>query len=345
MPRGRVLWFAAAFVLIAAVVALAFVAPPFAVTRMLAVVSSEWLVTGPLDQDGRVTAAAKRLLGAYVQVSLASNLADRIAEDTKSEEEFLMQAMTVVRDKVLNQSQFDHIPRPWQVLVAGAGFCNQINGSVAMIAAHRFEVSQVWGLYEAERQLSPHAVGRVWSSTRRDWIYFDAFYDVPVMYTRQADGTVRYLDVPQPPAVAKRTAPKREYYALPGWIMVEMRPTFAGFVMARSGAVSPTTVARTTTGARTTTVAATATMIETVVPALADPTIGTLPPRQKLDDRVFERISSEYVKVRLDDLAGRDCRAAYLRIARDPEAATDERAAELATIASRFAAEHGSLTD
>ena len=262
-------------------------------------------------------------------MGLAAEIADRIAARTTTDEEFLIAAMTVVRDNVLNQSQWDHIPRRWPVLVAGAGFCNQSNGAVAMIAARRFEMSQLYALYDPVKRESRHTVGRAWSAKRGEWLYFDASWDVPVLYTRDADGRPHYIEGGYPAPIARRTPPDRRLYEQRGWILAEMKPTFLGYAIARlPGRVAspPPNTAKD----------------EAVAPNLAGVSIVPimpLPPRTKLNDAAFARVSRDYVNARLVDLTGGDAAEMYREIAKDPAAAADDRVAELAILASQFAAE------
>lgn len=333
MFRSRVVW--AILVLIVLVVVSAFVIPPSqSITRAVALASSEWLLTGPLDTDDRATRIGKRVIGAYVQMAVGAAIANRVEKRASSEEEILHQIMLVVRDKTLNQKQFDHIPRRWPALIAGAGYCDQINGAVAMIAARHFEKSQLYGLYEAETRNSPHTIGRVWSKTRNDWIYFDAFYEVPVMFTRGADRQPQYLTVAAPAVpMPSRTKVPEGYYALPGWIMTDMHATFAGFLMARASgeALAPATPAPAPEPEKKEEI------VETSRPALSNPPIPVLPPRQKIEENTFATISESYVRARLDDLFDETATPAYQKIADKTVAQGDDRATEIATMAGLFA--------
>ena len=292
------------------------------ITRAVALASSEWLVTGPLDSDGRVKTAAKRVVGSYVQMAVAAEIADRIQKNAASEEELLYKIMLVVRSKVLNQNQFDHIPRKWPALVAGAGYCDQINGAVATIAVRHFEKAQLYGLYEPDTMNSPHTIGRVWSSKRNDWIYFDAFYDVPRMFTRGEDRVPKYLNVAAAPPVASRGAVPVRYYSLPGWMMTDMKRTFGEFLLSRAStdALKPTS--------KEAPVA--------VAPAgpITNQPVPVLPPPENVRPDAFRDVSREYIRARLDDLL--DDSANYRVVAEEDVAKSDDRAREIAAMAAAF---------
>src|SRR5947207_3978232 len=133
------------------------------------------------EADTRVTRVFKRSLQLYIGSALASYLAARIEAAGESDEAILLRIMERVREVVLNQRQVPHAARTWSSLVSGLGYCDQINGEAAHVASHHFPRAQIYALYDAVRQSSPHSIGRVWSDTRRDWLYFDASADQPVI--------------------------------------------------------------------------------------------------------------------------------------------------------------------
>lgn len=262
---------------------------------------------------------AARIVGTWVEGALAARLAERAA-GAAADHVALERIVSAVRDQILNPSQVLHLPQDRRALLMGFGYCDQINAAIARAAASRFSSAQLFALYDAEQEISPHTVGRVWSSEREDWLYFDGFFERPVIYTRRPDGTVEYLPVTATP-VAARGKPREEFYQLGGWIMNEYRASLPGYLglrlMNRLGFGN----------------------IEAPPPQHVPGPPLLLPP-SPLDQAVFERIARRYLTARVNDLLGEDAIAgAYQGIATDADAARDWRAAQMAAAARLFAAE------
>lgn len=324
MSRGRYFLSLVVATILAGVGAL-FVAMPLPVLRTMSRLAAPAIMQGNSTTEGGAKMAAARLVGAYVNTSLAAHIADRVTAGAGSDEEALFRIVSTVRDHVLNQSQFDHIPRAWPVLVSGVGYCDQINGAVAIIAARRFAQAQLYAAYDRKLMTTPHTVGRVWSLQRGDWLYFDAFYDVPLIFTKAADGTPQFLKGGAAKPVARRGTPRYSAYALPGWVIAEFKPTFAAYLWNRVATrVAPAAVATQTAAA----------------PVLSP--LGTFPPapipvQTQFDDDAYAKISTDFVDARISDLLGEPSTAAYRRISEDPGAALDDRAKFVAEIAGQLA--------
>jgi hypothetical protein len=299
--------------------------PPL-VMRTMARLAAPSMMEGHSTTEGGAKITVARLAGAYVNTSLAAHVADRVTAGAGSDEEALFRIVSTVRDHVLNHSQFDHIPRAWPVLVSGVGYCDQINGAVAIIAARRFQQAQLYGAYDKKLMTTPHTVGRVWSSQRKDWLYFDAFYDVPLIYTKAADGTPHFLQPGAANRVVRRGAPDYSTYALPGWVIAEFKPTFGAYLWNRVAArVAPAAAVPTQTEA---------------TPALS--ALGTfqpapIPAKTRFNDDAYAKISTDFVDARISDLLGEPSADAYRSISNDASAQLDERAEYVAEIAGKLA--------
>jgi hypothetical protein len=217
---------------------------------------------------------------------------------------------------VLNQTQVPHLPRRWSSLASGLGWCDQINGAAARVAAHAFKRAQLYALYDAAHKTSPHTIGRVWSDGRNDWLYFDAFYETPVVFARKQNGAPEFVAMGHTAMRSRGPAPEG-VYRLRGWVMNEYRPSFGGQIEARLvnrlglGGIEPP---------------------PPIIP-VEPPTIVVV-----YDGSVFQRVAQAYARARmtdvLDDSPNRD---AYRAIANDASAARDTRASELAAASRVFA--------
>jgi hypothetical protein len=192
-----------------------------------------------LDRDPAqrsIYRAAKDLMRVYLEVSLAGTLASRVAENGGGEEEILGRMMATVRSLVINPGDTSKIavdPRHWPPLLSGVGWCDQTNGIVARMAAHVFPKAELFALYDADGNMSPHTVGRVWSPTRNTWIYFDAFYATPVIYTRGAAGRIDFASVFSGESEPTRDDVPSSIYLMSGWKMADFPSTFGGYLWAR----------------------------------------------------------------------------------------------------------------
>lgn len=312
-PTWRRLLLGASLTAILSIAAVLFLTPPPPLLRALAGTFPVALMTD--SNDGAVAPRiARRSLQLYVRSALASYVADRSIPGGRSDSEVLIGIMAAVREMVLSVTQVPHIAKTWSTLVSGFGSCDQINGSVARVASHHFRLVQIYALYDAPRRMSPHTIGRVWSDQRRDWLYFDAFFDVPVVFTKQEDGSPSVLSTGAA-SESRGKAPPGTYH-LNGWVMNEYRPSVGGQIAVK-------VAHRLGLG-----------HIEAAPPTKAtDQVLPDLP----YDQSVFERTARAYAAARLDHLFRTPNRAAYRAIADDDATARDARADEFARAARVFA--------
>src|SRR5207249_2183247 len=95
------------------------------------------------------------------------------------------------------------------------------------VASHRFRRAQLYALYDAAHKSSPHTIGRIWSDERRDWLYFDASFDTPIMFAKRGGGALEFIDA-RARTIVSHGRPGIDVYRLPGWVMNEYRPSVAG---------------------------------------------------------------------------------------------------------------------
>jgi hypothetical protein len=207
-----------------------FVPPPRPVVRGLVNAFPTAVLTGS-DADTGATRVFKRSLHLYVKSALAAYVAEHLDVGGERDVAALLRVVEGVRAIMLNQIQVPHSAKAWSSIVSGLGYCDQINGAVAHVASHRFRRAQLYALYDAARKSSPHTIGRVWSDERRDWLYFDASYDTPIMFAKKGDAAPEFVDA-RGRTDQSRGRPAMELYSLPGWILNEYRPSVAGQIRA-----------------------------------------------------------------------------------------------------------------
>ncbi len=300
-----------------------FITPPPAVLRLLVSSFPGALLTGSDTHTG-TTRIIRRALEIYVQSALASYAVRQIDVTGQTDTVVLTRAMEAVRERVLTPTQVPHLPRTRSTLISGFGYCDQVNAVVARVASHYFDTVQLYALYDAEHLTSPHTIGRVWSAASQRWLYFDAFYDTPIVFERSDAGTVTFHPTNAAVKPSRGPAPAL-LYRLGGWVMSEPKATPGGEIGSRLMALL-----------RGGPVEARPPLSDTA-PATASGLPFALP-LDRHDPPVFDRIARAYAAARLDHLlAAAPDRDAYRAIARDATAMRDLGASELATAARIFA--------
>jgi hypothetical protein len=184
----------------------------------------------------------------------------------------------------------------------------------------------------------------VWSKQRSEWLYFDAFYATPVVFTRDEAGRPHFLATDAGAVMPTRDSMAPTIYALHGWKLSDFPSTFGMYLLKRAsgdsaafGNDSATTTLGTSTAFATTT--STPGVLagqpaELVIPV--DPWRAGGVGREQPD--VYDRVIRAYTAARVAHLFGHPDRNAYRAVARQaPLAQRDDRAAELTRVASRFA--------
>lgn len=211
----------------AGVVIALLVPPPRFALRAVAASAAPWLLDDALD-DGRLESATRRFVKGYLRNAAVGRAGKRITfRDEEPDHVVLARMMVAMRNLILWPDPFSALPTDAPSLLSGVGVCDQINGSVCVLAARRFPRVQLFGLYDDGLQMSPHTIGRAWSEQRRQWLYFDATGQEAVIFTRAADGSPHYLSAGFGPPIESRIAIPRAFYSYPGWVMNEYHESFA----------------------------------------------------------------------------------------------------------------------
>jgi hypothetical protein len=190
-----------------------------------------------------------------------------------------------------------------------------VNAAVAAIAARRFEKAELYALVDSASGSSPHTIGRVWSSKRGEWLYFDAFYADAVIFTKDSTGSPRFLETDDP-RVISRGEISRETYSMGGVRLSGFRSTFGRYLWTRLTEEKPPTFP------------------PPLGPVAVGPPANPFPGR---DDAVFRKVARAYAAARVEDLFGERPVEGYRKIAADPLCQRDERAWEIAVLARAMA--------
>jgi hypothetical protein len=296
-------------------VAALFVAPPRPVTRQLAVATSSWMMDSGVT-GGRILGMVKRLTAGYVQTAIAADIAARLDSGQAGDDvRNLARIITFVREHMLTATEFVHHPGPHAALVRGVGFCDQVNAAVATIAAAHFERAELFALVDPLTNVSPHTIGRVWSSERREWLYYDAFYADAVVFTKDAAGRPHYIDAGIA-RVPSRGATSRAVDRLGGATLVQFEPTYGSYLVTRVRRRNLT---------------------PSFASAPLELPVAVTDTSRIVDDAAFRKVARAFVAARVEDLFGGRPVDAYRRIAADPLAKRDTRAAGMAALAAVIA--------
>lgn len=369
MKRRRLRWgLVWASVLLAAGAVLSFVPPPRFVLRSIVERSSGWLMAG---DGGRL----EGLVRAYVYTGLAAHIAAPILEEPGQDEEILFRMMAEVRRAMISASRkTTYSPAHWPALIAGVGYCDQINGAVCSVAARHFPKTELIGLYDPATLQSPHTIGRVWSKRRGEWLYFDAFYREPVIFTRDAGGQPRFIRLPESTStVSRREVAPPGIYELDGWTFAEFPSTFGmyAFNRVRARFVRVPTVEppqpqqetaqrdseqrgdapqRSSAQQRSSTQQRSSARQRPSAPKARTASGGQrilagrpflkpsppLPKPKRINENLYRRVVRAYAKARVLHLLGEPDRNAYRVVAGSGNANTDDRASEIVATARRF---------
>ena len=304
-----------------------FIWPPLQVVRLITLASSRWILTD-YDAGGGLHADGRKVIASWLSNAYAARLAEEIdATGARDDVQRIEQAVRKVQLHILTGDQVPHDPSSWPVLISGIGYCDQINSVVCRILVHWFPRAEIFALYDPAIKSFPHTVGRVWSPTRREWLYFDATYDRPLIYRRKSPGEIEILNPHAAVFDTTRLHPVSvSLYALDGSVMNAYQPSYFAWVFSR--AVKPVVPPQ-----------------ETVVtPSSPSPPVPeSRTPVPPTNDAVFSKIRSEYLEARIDDLCGdeREADRLYRLVANSSSAGADYRASELRLAAQHFVAVRG----
>jgi hypothetical protein len=269
------------------------ITPPRAVARRMLLAVSDRALFPPSDTGGAMYALHK-LVAMYLEYTIAGKMARTAAARRDLHGDVARIAFVLQRAQVrmLSAKDIPHDSQDWPVLVAGVGYCDQINAAVCRILAHSFPRAQLFALRDPVTNSSPHTIGRVWSNERNEWLYFDAF-DAQVVFHKTAAGDVEILSDGE--ASAAEALP---LYRLGGWVMNEYPSTYPMF-LANSirkrwrnepGPEEPPPQ--------------TASVPPPQVTTLAAPPVNAAPAPAATDEAASHRVARTYVRARADDLFG-----------------------------------------
>lgn len=346
LPSKRFTRISIVFVLLAALaIIILFVPPPQFALRPMIVASAPYLLD-ERQHDSKFTRAAKELMRTYTNVGTCYHLAHRVLKQGGSDEEILGRMLAQARTIIVSPrapEKIRHDTVAWPALISGVGYCDQINAVVCRMAAHHFPNAELVALYQPDGRLSPHTIGRVWSRERNEWLYFDAFYARPVIFTRDAKGTPHFLTVNAGPVMNSRVAMSPAIYSLQGWPLSEFASTFGTYLWARlykHEVSEPPTIVTATRQPKDD--AAPRTPSAGILPGrpaelIVAPVV--LSPVRQRNPKMFSSIVRQYAQVRVEHLFGTPDRNAYRAIAqKSRNGRADDRVAEIASIACRLAA-------
>ena len=305
--------------------------PPERLVRFVTLSSSDWILTD-YRAAGGVRAHARKFVALWLSTNYAARLAAEVdAAAPRDDIERIEQTIRQVQLHILTGALVPHDPQSWPVFVSGIGDCDQINGAACRILAHWFARAEIYALLDPRTKASAHTVGRVWSVSRREWLYFDAGFDRPVVYRHPAPGAVEILDPHAAIVDATRQPPPTAVYVLDGYVMNAYRPGYFGYLVSKlTHPIPPVPLDQ--DGPAPAPAAASSSNAAAPAPVLPPPTV--------MNDAVFTSIRAEYLRARIDDLCGDESQAdqLYRRIAGSRAADLDYRAAELRLAAQHFVA-------
>jgi hypothetical protein len=283
------------------------ITPPQPVARQILLTVSDSVLFAPRETQ-RTRYAIHKLVGMYLEYTIAGKMARTAAARTDLHGDVARIAYVLQRANVrmLSAAEVPHDSQDWPVLVAGVGYCDQVNGAVCRILAKSFRNPQLIALRNPSTGTSPHAIGRVWSNERKEWLYFDGFY-TQVVFRKTPGGGIEILS--NGPRSATPEALRA--YRFPGVLMNEYPRTFPGFVAS-------------TIRKRWRREPAPAQQLQppppppvASAPPQAAPPPGAAPAPPPRDEAASHRIARTYIRARADDIFGdpKEAKKEYLAVA------------------------------
>ncbi len=205
------------------------------VARWLVLGAERWVLSDYLVQPttvgDRLRNVARKSLAIKLQLGLLDHLHDLNRTGAAADDAALvLRELSPLRARVLTAADVPHQPSDWPVVISGVGWCDQVNGLASVLLAQEFPVSQG---YCVANGTGGHTIGRVWSSSTRDWVYFDVWPERVVVFRVGPDGGPIDLTPDGTLAAARRDCPTIYplYSEVPrGWVFSEARSTFGGHV-------------------------------------------------------------------------------------------------------------------
>ena len=100
-----------------------------------------------------------------------------------------------IKSTLITQQDFAHDPINIPSVISGLGWCDQVNGTAARTLSYFTGSAELIALVNANG-VSPHSIGRIWSTNENRWIYFDIWPEHVILFS-----TRKNLDPNEKPEV------------------------------------------------------------------------------------------------------------------------------------------------
>lgn len=147
----------------------------------------------PPNNTNSLSFKAKKTASTLAQLKMVNYLNSEIESKAQgnSEAGHILNVLKKVRSLMKTQYEDSFPPINWPSLLLGKGYCDQINGVAGQILSLRFKSTQLIGLRLATGEA--HTVGRLFSATENDWLYFDAWAPNLVIFKVAKNGEIVFL--------------------------------------------------------------------------------------------------------------------------------------------------------
>ncbi len=213
---------------------------PAFVLRPLVLSCQSWILTdyaADVETSSPLDRGVRKLVATFLEQKLVEHVrSDFDVPSNATDVERLLTVLFKVKPLILNVAEVPHEPSSWPTLLSGVGYCDQLNGVAARVLAGFFPVSQIFALYDPVKHLSPHTIGRVWSTQERDWLYYDIYFDDVRIFRLDDKGGVRFVAAGRPVPLRETPPPAAGLYemAREGWVLNEYRPTFLSYLLLKA---------------------------------------------------------------------------------------------------------------
>ncbi|MBV9880624.1 MAG: hypothetical protein JO180_09010 [Gemmatirosa sp.] len=300
---------------------------PDTVTERVVLATAAWVLPGSPDTtaDG---SAGRKLVGTFAQYAAAATFRRHHPLPAGVDDaDRVFRRLVALRATLASQVEVAYAPPGGPALLTGLGWCDELNGAAAVTLAGELGRADLVGLHDPQTA-AEHTVGRVWSRSRRRWLYFDLWGDRIAVFTASPAGARILASADAHPArrldpAARASVERMWNRAAAGVPFTSFAPTFGGqlWLRARMAARRGSLV-----GPRSTTAIAAATAAAAM--AATAPSAGPVLP---------VTTAQRFLRARLDQLEGDvpGARQAYRAVA---DAGGPHAASPLALTAQLFLA-------
>lgn len=115
----------------------------------------------PSGNESGLIANLNAIRRGVIEQNLVRNLRRRVVvAKGGSDEARILDLLTPLKTQVLNEFLIPHQAESWPVLLAGLGWCDQVNSVGTEMLASDFPRSQIFALYDPVEESSTHTIGR-----------------------------------------------------------------------------------------------------------------------------------------------------------------------------------------